>query len=132
MKKTGKDTIWVGKFLSTEEFVVYDPAQQRTDQQNYVYLFDVAQIKIIRYERTAAHNLFVRAESSKATEFIIKIYHQWQARTSGRRKMRIAPSRSTHCWRCGADLKSAWDQSCPKCKWLRCECGACGCNFPYE
>ena len=38
--------------------------------------------------------------------------------------------RDTHCWRCKDNLMSTSDPVCPKYKWLKCHCGACGCNRP--
>lgn len=31
----------------------------------------------------------------------------------------------THCWRCQSRLDIETHERCPKCRWLRCECGAC-------
>lgn len=43
---------------------------------------------------------------------------------------------AVHCFACKKQLKSAgmfrWQSpypKCPECRWLQCECGACGCTF---
>jgi len=39
------------------------------------------------------------------------------------------PIRITHCFRCKNTLKSTVDHKCSECKWLKCKCGACRCNY---
>ena len=39
------------------------------------------------------------------------------------------PRRTTGCWRCKSILDSNDDLACAICKWLLCECGACGCGY---
>ena len=34
-----------------------------------------------------------------------------------------------YCHQCGEALSSERDPRCPKCDWLICECGACGCSY---
>jgi hypothetical protein len=34
-----------------------------------------------------------------------------------------------YCHQCGRALSSAETERCEHCAWLRCECGACGCNY---
>jgi hypothetical protein len=36
--------------------------------------------------------------------------------------------RSTNCWSCGDELTSDRNTKCPRCGWLACACGACGCG----
>ena len=36
--------------------------------------------------------------------------------------------RSTHCWRCKRTVDSLTCLRCEKCRWLKCRCGACGCQ----
>ena len=36
--------------------------------------------------------------------------------------------RVTHCFACGKSLKGLRQIACTRCKWLKCSCGACGCN----
>src|SRR5689334_13838190 len=37
-----------------------------------------------------------------------------------------------YCHQCGRALSSARTERCDRCAWLRCECGACGCNYDYD
>lgn len=41
----------------------------------------------------------------------------------------VLKQRSTHCFGCKLPLDSVNFNQCPECNWLRCECGACGCNY---
>lgn len=42
---------------------------------------------------------------------------------SGRRR------RVTRCWFCKHPLDNAVDSECNTCRWILCQCGACGCGF---
>ena len=37
-----------------------------------------------------------------------------------------------YCHQCGRALSSARTERCDRCAWLRCECGACGCNYEVD
>jgi hypothetical protein len=37
--------------------------------------------------------------------------------------------REAHCWRCKSPLDSDDDLACVICRWMLCECGACGCGY---
>ena len=37
--------------------------------------------------------------------------------------------RETHCYRCKDGLNSVDFSICKKCNWIRCSCGACGCEY---
>jgi hypothetical protein len=37
--------------------------------------------------------------------------------------------RATACWCCKAPLDSDDEMACVVCRWLLCECGACGCGY---
>lgn len=42
------------------------------------------------------------------------------------------PVRDTQCWNCSAGLHSDDDMACAICKWLLCDCGACGCGYKFK
>lgn len=37
--------------------------------------------------------------------------------------------RATHCFDCKSDLNSVDFSLCPTCRWIKCHCGGCGCNY---
>ena len=37
--------------------------------------------------------------------------------------------RVTHCFKCKRTLTSSGNIKCFSCKWIKCPCGSCGCNF---
>jgi hypothetical protein len=39
------------------------------------------------------------------------------------------PRRITHCYNCKGSLDSKNDLGCNACKWILCDCGACGCGY---
>ena len=36
--------------------------------------------------------------------------------------------RVTRCWRCKKHLDNTANSECVKCRWILCQCGACGCG----
>ncbi|KAA0760378.1 hypothetical protein DT250_24730 [Bacillus sp. AR2-1] len=43
---------------------------------------------------------------------------------------KVEKYRVTHCWKCNKSLSSHADIICPNCRWISCDCGGCGCNYP--
>ena len=37
--------------------------------------------------------------------------------------------RIAHCWFCKGPLDNALDAECNTCRWILCQCGACGCGY---
>lgn len=37
--------------------------------------------------------------------------------------------RVDHCWGCRGGLAEWRDPKCPRCGWMLCSCGSCGCNY---
>jgi hypothetical protein len=37
--------------------------------------------------------------------------------------------RDARCWKCKAELSTETHQKCQVCNWIKCNCGACGCNI---
>jgi hypothetical protein len=125
--------LWVGKFRSNDEFVVYDSDLQHANQPDLVFFFDIEKREIKSYSRTEARELFTKAKSSEATETIIRVYRSWQARM-GLPKVPIKfpkkPDRKAYCWKCGLNLNMRARPVCKTCGWILCDCGSCGCNYP--
>jgi hypothetical protein len=40
-------------------------------------------------------------------------------------------TRQTNCYSCKKTIDSINNSICPKCKWIRCGCGSCGCGYSY-
>ncbi|WP_353853087.1 hypothetical protein [Dehalobacter restrictus] len=38
--------------------------------------------------------------------------------------------REAKCWSCKTKLSTLTHKKCPACNWIKCACGACGCNIP--
>lgn len=39
---------------------------------------------------------------------------------------------STHCYACKDELDSSIDLQCTACRWILCDCGACGCGYDHS
>lgn len=50
-------------------------------------------------------------------------------REDRRRKVIEKGGRATHCWNCKENINTDGGLLCSQCKWIKCECGACGCGW---
>ncbi|MGJ8644159.1 MAG: hypothetical protein ACSHX9_12185 [Luteolibacter sp.] len=64
------------------------------------------------------HYRYIREKRIEAcpSDFTVQIY--------SKRYHRVA-----HCFRCKNELVSSISNECMSCRWIRCICGACGCNY---
>ncbi|MBM7704361.1 hypothetical protein [Metabacillus iocasae] len=42
---------------------------------------------------------------------------------------KIEKYRVSNCWKCSKHLSSYTDIVCYDCRWIKCDCGGCGCNY---
>ena len=67
----------------------------------------------------------LNAERNKA----IKIHNE-KYKWMGPLQILFKPDfRENHCYRCKRNLYSSVNSTCSVCKWMICECGACGCQY---
>jgi hypothetical protein len=131
MQNDGDDRLWVGKYKESETFVVYDPANQKAQAPEYVFLFDVAAREIKVFNRDSARLKTAKVKSGEAIESIIKMYRMWKDRA--RKRPKITRLRRTHCWRCNVNPSSRLEKICDVCGWVICnECGICECQYSWD
>jgi hypothetical protein len=110
---------WVGTHRAFGP-VVFDPEAQAGLRSLWVRLFIPSED---RMETFAAHVVrpFVSSEGSDL-DFLraLEAY------------LRLRNRREATCFRCHLDLSSSDDSVCADCGWLRCTCGACGCNYARD
>lgn len=90
-------------------------------------------------ERAEVHRLEVKKKREEAIEHeermqVIAERHKQHMANGGLQYQGFMPHegarRLTHCWSCHSALDSRIDIACNSCRWLICECGACGCGAP--
>ncbi|PYI54932.1 hypothetical protein [Paenibacillus flagellatus] len=59
-----------------------------------------------------------------------RIQRETTARLVAEQAVRLKQNhRSDNCWRCRKYITTRTHLICYRCKWIQCECGACGCNY---
>lgn len=57
---------------------------------------------------------------------------EYQNKVEEFRRVHGRDPRINHCWNCPTQLNELFGITCTDCDWIRCKCGACGCNIPPE
>jgi tetratricopeptide (TPR) repeat protein len=108
---------------------VYDPRSQGGVEISNIRLFVVKEKSM----KTLALNagLFVPvADSSSRIESVEKTFREEELEAVARGySMLRTNARFTHCYSCKKDLNSMDFSLCKVCGWIRCFCGACGCEY---
>ena len=111
--------------------VIYDPDSQMDVRPEHVRLFVVAENRMATFTR-AVESMLVQPYSCNG--------YQNSSENMRRQEVKRAvdlyvgsrsAGRQTHCYRCKAHINSTDFSICPRCKWIRCSCGACGCGYDY-
>jgi|TARA_B100000315_G_C14504293_1_gene553839 hypothetical protein len=109
--------IWVGNHSKLGVFI-YDLKQQDSVDS------DCMRIYLLEEKRTGIFkkDLF-KSGISKQTESDLL-----EEKVNEYKKIFLA-RRRTHCYRCKQHLDSVNFSVCNSCKWIKCECNACGCGY---
>jgi len=70
---------------------------------------------ILAKEREERHREFLKARD---------ILYQGVRESNKPRSQRV-----THCWSCKCHLDNSINMECVACRWILCDCGACGCGY---
>ena len=109
-------TLWAG-YHRKLGFVVFDPRSQVLVPDDKVRLFVVAEGRMATFIRELVKPGIERSEE-RVLEQAVDDY------LSTRLQRRV-----THCYGCKTDLNSIDFTLCSSCHWIRCTCGACGCEY---
>ncbi len=110
--------VWVG-ILPKLGVVVYDPRSQEGVPANRVRLYVRDQERMATFVKDIVRD---RLAEGADLESDGKITEPAEFYLSLRR-------RYSHCFICTRSLNSVDFAVCRSCGWIRCACGACGCNF---
>lgn len=84
--------------------------------------------------KSGLHTLYSAAWSRKKSEQSHNAHKEFINKTGkaykGTSKITQAKKhRTTHCYNCQSKLDNSIDLECNACKWIICNCGACGCGW---
>lgn len=109
---------WIG-YHATLGYLIYDPLLQHAEQKKLVRLF------IIKRQRSST---FDKAVVKKHLKLITATRLDNGRRLTTPYARARNRQRSTYCYYCWRDLRTADFGICDRCGWIQCTCGACGCN----
>ena len=110
--------VWVG-VLPRLGVVVYDPRSQEGVPANRVRLYVRDQARMATFAKDIVRaRLAESADEEAEGQFAEPVEFYLSLRR-----------RYTHCFSCKRSLNSIDFAVCDRCHWIRCACGACGCNF---
>ena len=111
--------VWIGHHEKLGYFLYDENSQSKVlDDRVRTYIFDEARAAVFKKE--LVRNKLLKITDSDIEELDNQIKEYETAFLRGRR---------THCYRCKKNLDEVNFAHCKKCKWMRCECGACGCGY---
>jgi len=105
--------------------VVYNPKDNETiNDEQYIQLFKVKEKKISKFKKDIILSKTCLLDIHQRSYYIRQI-------VSALKELEVLSlqKRITHCYRCKRNLDSRAFDICSKCNWIKCTCGACGCNY---
>jgi hypothetical protein len=115
----GATEVWVG-IHPKMGVLIYDPRAQVAVAQNKVRLFVWSEQRMATFLKSIVRNPLA-SENTEATDVgPLKDSAEFYFGLQGR---------FTHCYKCKRDLNSIDFEVCKVCRWIKCECAACGCGY---
>tara|TARA_B100000683_G_scaffold251813_1_gene268160 strand:- start:84 stop:461 length:378 start_codon:yes stop_codon:yes gene_type:complete len=115
----GDREVWISRHQKLGYFI-YDESNQLNVRSDSVraYLLDEERTAIFLKELVRKKLLKIGKEEEKALARKLEKYEEI-----------FVNKRVTHCYKCKRNLDSVNFSICEKCKWIKCQCAACGCGF---
>jgi hypothetical protein len=110
--------VWVG-IIPKLGVVAYDPRSQESVPADRVRLYIRDQERMATFAKDIVRDRLAESADSDEDE---RLAEPAEFYLSLRR-------RYTHCFSCKRSLNSLDFVVCGSCRWIRCACSACGCNF---
>lgn len=105
----------------TKGFLLFDKKiQGGVDENNFMRLYNL---------QTKKSSIFLKKLFIPSSEIVNpENYHEIQNLIDLYIKLK-SRQRKTHCFKCKKDINSVDFSQCSLCSWIKCECGACGCDY---
>jgi hypothetical protein len=115
---------WVGTHL-TRGLVVYDSDAQDSMKSQEVLLYVVAQGQMLTFAKERVKEYLVPLNANCEATNAVNLYLNFRRRYMSLRQR----NRVTHCYKCQSNLNSMRFPIGLECEWIKCTCGACGCDY---
>jgi len=115
----GDTEIWVGVHPKMG-VLIYDPGAQVAVAQDKVRLYVWSGHRMATFLKSIVRDRLVQGDAETGGAGPLKESAHFYFGLRGR---------FTHCYSCKRDLNSIDFELCEVCKWIRCECGACGWGY---
>ena len=117
--KNIKDNVFFGLHKDLGGIIFDKIYQEGIDKNNEVRLY------ILDENRMGVFTHFVKSQITKPSQNDINFYqNKIDLLLNAKNKMR-----KTHCYNCKININSISFSLCKKCKWIKCSCKACGCEY---
>lgn len=111
--------VWVG-IHPKMGVVIYDPLAQVAVPEKKVRLYIWSEQRMATFLKSIVKDRLAQGDSELADGDPLKPHAEFYFGLRGR---------FTHCYRCKRDLNSIDFELCDVCRWIKCECEACGCGY---
>ena len=115
----GDTEVWAGVHPKMG-VLIYDPRAQLVVAQDKVRLYVWSEQRMATFLKSIVRDRLAQGDSESEDVGPLKESAEFYF---GLRE------RFTHCYRCKHDLNSIDFELCGACRWIKCECGACGCGY---
>ena len=121
---------WIGRHRHLG-LLIYDPSAQRDIAVGRIRLFSVSSRTYRVFSRSAVKTRGLWASFGPDTALVRR---ELVLYASTRSAPRSAPNFRQRRWEgvchaCQCGINSSDFPRCPKCRWIRCQCGSCGCDW---
>ena len=115
--------VWLGYHEEVGPFL-YDKGSQSKLSEKKVRLYKLKTEESSVFLKNILKQNLVKAKPNLEKDYKEKINKYLEILTK-----RIKNKRQTHCFECKSEIDSVDFLICTKCKWIRCLCGTCGCDW---
>lgn len=115
----GEFELWIGVHPKMG-ILIYDPRAQVAIAEDKVRLYVWSEQRMATFLKSIVRDRLAQADSESHDVGPLQESAEFYFGLRGR---------FTHCYRCSRDLNSIDFGLCRVCRWIKCECGACGCGY---
>ena len=124
----GDREVFLGKHENLG-YVIYDESIESEEDHVILYLID--EYRLVSYTRINSLKTRLLKLNRDELELVISNVEKDKNKIINILKRGFFPDRSIYCWACKAIIDSYKNAICNSCKWIKCKCRSCGCDYPY-
>ncbi len=115
----GDTEVWVGVHPKMG-VLLFDPRAQVAVSANKVRLYVWSEQRMATFVKDTVYDYLAQTDPDAVASSPFK---------AAAESYSTLRARFTHCYRCKNDLNSIDFRLCKACRWIKCECDACGCGY---